>query len=85
MNNVEDNLNLLQLLKDNELGFMSSWYTISSEDSMESLAIVEGFKSFPCIKFRILNEEQVMYILNDSVYIIKGMINIVLIKCNINH
>ena len=82
MKRVSDNINLMQLLEQNQLGFMRTWYAISSEDSNEALAIVNGFKSYPSIRTMELNEEQVLFTICSSVCIIKGMIDIVLIKSN---
>jgi hypothetical protein len=73
---------LYELLKINELGFMDTWFYVCSEDSNVDFQFIQAFENLDLGKElrSELNEEQSLYCVNSSIYIIKGMVTILLIK-----
>ena len=81
MKKVKDFPYLHELLKSHGYEFMDTWFYINSEDSSREFELVTIFISlYESKKLVELNEEQVLFKINDSVCIIEGMVQILLIK-----
>lgn len=74
---VKENEALLELLNENHCGFMSDWFYISSEDNLS--LVLEYIETLPHRPVQVLNEEQVLYKVHNKMFIIRGMIDIVLL------
>jgi len=81
MKKVKDFTYLHELLQSHGYGFMDTWFYINSEDSSREFELISLFVSlYESEKLAELNEEQVLFKINDSVCIIEGMVQILLIK-----
>lgn len=82
METVKDNPELLELLEDKKYGYMKDYFIINSEGLTKEFIFMESFLDLDLPKTLLseLNEEEALYSITSSIFLIRGMVNILLFK-----